>query len=165
MSMQTLHPDACSRYAAKRAGAGVPFGYGGVTLEGVAVVSFGHKKRIKCTFGRTDTSGRLESADRNDLGTAHQPVPRGHRRSVMEQRSISYHDRLTGWATHHYVEVPLGTTSQQVGYRSVVVDHEHRIRVVPTGMRRGRGFRDRLGSAAAKPLENEQQQYEATDKR
>ena len=105
VSVQAFHANAGSGYATKRAGADVASRYGGFTLDRISAVSISHHTGVKFAFGSTDTSGSLEAADCHDLGGADQPVPSGHRCSVMEQRSIAYYDGRTCWGTHHDVGI------------------------------------------------------------
>ena len=121
MGVQTLHAGGRPSDAAGRAGAGPPGRDHRVSLGRVAGVGGGHLGGIDGGSRRSDTAGGFEPGDRLRRRFADQPVPRRHRRAVMQERRVADDDRIAIAITHHHFIVTTRWSSQQ---------HRHPIGVV-----------------------------------
>ena len=104
-----------------------------VALGGIAGVRRGELTGVDGRLGGTDPTGRFQAADGGDLLALDEPVPRRHRRAVVEQ-GVADHHRLTVFVADDDVEATCRRAAEQCGDLLVVVST-----VAAVGIGRGGG--------------------------
>ena len=79
---------------------------GGVTLGGVAGVSFGQLDCIDSRFGLSNSAHRLQATNSTTGFLAHQPVAGWHRTAIAQQRRIAYDNRVARVVDDNDLEMP-----------------------------------------------------------
>jgi len=71
-------------------------------------------------FGGSYTACRLDPSDARDEDPIDEPVPRRHRRPVVEERSVADHDRRAGRVADGNLECAARHSTEQGGERDEV---------------------------------------------
>ena len=112
MTVQALHTGSCSAHATARARTGVIGRNQCVALGAIARVGRRQLVGIDLGFGSIDAALSFETTHGHDLMAPAQPVERGHRRSVVEQRMVTDHDWNTIGVADDHLETATGRTTQ-----------------------------------------------------
>lgn len=112
MTVQALHTGSCSAHATARARTGVTGRNERVALGAVTRVGCRQRVGVDLGFGSIDAALSFETTHGHDFMASAQPVERGHRSSVVEQRMIADHDWNTIGVADHHLETATGRTTQ-----------------------------------------------------
>ena len=112
MTVQALHTGSRSTHATTRTRTGVIGRNERVAFGAVTGVSRRQLVGIDLGFGSVDSALGFETTHGHDFMATAQPVERGHRSSVVEQRMIADHDWNTIGVADHHLETATGWTTQ-----------------------------------------------------
>ena len=93
----------------------------GVPLRGIALVGAVKLVGVDGVFGRAHTTSRLEPGDTHVQLGIDEPVTRGHRRAVVEERSVANDDWLARGTANDNLEGGARRPTEQLRERSDVL--------------------------------------------
>lgn len=92
----------------------------GVALGGIRSVGGQQFVGVHLGFGGIYATGGLEPRHCSNIGGVNQPITRGHRGAVVQQRGIAHHARVAVGSAHHHGEIALRATPQERRYARYV---------------------------------------------
>ena len=87
----------------------------GVALGGIGGVGGQQFVGVYLGFGSVHATSGFEPRHCSNIGWVNQPIARGHRGAVVQQRCIAHYARVAVGVAQHHGEVALRATPQQCG--------------------------------------------------